>query len=85
MIADAVIDLLGDIASEELIAYVYGEFLKGLAKEENLSSLIGRWISKRVINVPEHDIRTLIKVYKVQFVSKLVKEYLKVVQQLKLT
>lgn len=37
-----------------------------------------------MINVPETDIRTLIKVYKVQFVSKLVKEYLKVVQQLKL-
>ena len=33
MIADVVIDLLGDIASEELIAYVYGEFLKGFAKE----------------------------------------------------
>jgi hypothetical protein len=29
-----------------------------------------------MINVPETDIRTLIKVYKVQFVSKLVKEYL---------
>lgn len=33
MIADVVIDLLAQVGHEELITFVYGEFLKGLAKD----------------------------------------------------
>jgi hypothetical protein len=43
-IADVVIDLLAEIGSEEFVAYIYAEFLKGSAKEENLTLLIAKWI-----------------------------------------